>query len=677
MMSKLSAAALAALAAIFVAIGTTATPDAQAQGGQRAERTGDVVVRFKPQATLASVAGAIGNARAEAKATTAPSRLVLLHPHAGQPVDDAVAALAADPNVEFAEADVTVHAAATPTDPLYASYQWNLPQMSLPAAWDQTTGSTSVIVAVLDTGVDATHPDLSGRITSGANAGYNFVGNNTNTADDNSHGTFVAGIIGANTNNGQGIAGICWSCKIMPVKVLDSTGTGSMFNLAQGIDWAVSHGAKVINMSLGGVAGETALQTAVDNAWASGAVLIAASGNDNGAVLYPAAYGNVVAVGSLTQAGARSSFSNFGPELDLAAPGESIASTLCLCNGHPGGYGTGSGTSFAAPEVSGIAALMVADGTTNNATIVSQLKSSATDMGVAGYDTSTGWGRPNAAAALGDLTPPSVSIASPAWNAVVSGSLTASVIATDSGGVKVVKFWMDGVYQGNDPTAPYTFQWNTATLTNGPHRILVEADDLSGNKAWAAGNFFVSNDSTAPSVRITSPTWNATVSGTLTATVSATDNVGVKVVKFWMDGVYQGNDATAPYGFQWDTTLLAAGTHRILVEADDLSGNKAWTSVNFIVSNDSTAPAVSITSPTWGSTASGMLAATVSASDNVGVKVVKFWMDGVYQGNDPTAPYGFTWDTTTLSNGTHRILVEADDAAGNKAWAAVNFTVSN
>jgi subtilisin family serine protease len=422
-----------------------------------AQRTGNVIVRFKDTATLGDVGSALTGAEAEAVASTAPSRLVLLDPRPGQTVDDAVAALEANPDVEFAEPDVVVRIAVTPNDSLYGSYQWPAPMIGLPAAWDTTTGSPGVIVAVIDTGVDATHPDLSGKITTGANAGYNFVSNNTNTSDDNSHGTFVAGIIAANTNNASGMAGVCWTCKIMPVKVLDSTGSGTSFNVSQGIDWAVSRGAQVINLSLGGGAASS-LQTSVDNAWNAGVVVVAASGNDNGPVLYPGAYSNAIAVGSVDSSGARSSFSNYGPELDIMAPGGNVLGTLCACNGYAGGYGTGSGTSFAAPHVAGVAALLIASGVTDKAQVRSRLLTTATDMGTAGFDNLTGWGRVNAAVAIegplavtwgANTLPTSLSAGS---------STTAQVTFTNSGssawsagGATPVRFayhWLNGSCPG-------------------------------------------------------------------------------------------------------------------------------------------------------------------------------------------------------------------------------------
>ncbi len=674
------------------------------------QRAGGVVVKFRRSASLGALATALGDAHSDASASTAGSGLVLVTPRPGQSEDAAVASLRASGDVEFAEPNRVVTVAASPTDPLYATNQWNLPQIGLPAAWDTSTGSSGVIVAVIDTGVDATRPDLAGKITSGATAGYNFIGNNTNTTDDHYHGTFVASISAMNTNNSQGGAGVCWACKIMPVKVLDSTGSGSTFGVAQGVDWAVSHGAKVINLSLGSSTPDSTLQVAVDNAWNAGVVVVAASGNNNGPVLYPAAYASVIATGSNNQAGSRSSFSNYGPELDLMAPGESVLGALCVCAAYTGGYGIGSGTSFAAPHLAGVVALMIAAGVTDKNQIRTKLTTTATNMDAAGFDNNTGWGRVNAAPAMStttatatatatptstptatptvtntptasDTTPPAVSITLPTTNQVVSGQLNAQANASDNIAILTVKFWMDGAYQGNDPAPAYGWSWDTTQLANGGHRLLVEASDTSGNKAWSAANFVVSNglDTTPPTANIAAPVTNQVVSGQLNASVNASDNIAVLTVKFWMDGAYQGNDPAPAYGWSWDTSQLANGGHRLLVEASDMSGNKAWSAVNFVVSNgvDTTPPTVSIAAPTANQVVSGLLNATVNASDNIAILTVKFWMDGVYQGNDPTAAYGWSWNTTLLSNGSHRILVEASDTSGNKAWYAANFTVSN
>ena len=361
----LVAATLVLISGTFGTVATAQTPTAHvasAPGAPPSERTGDVIVRFRASTSLAALGEALNDAKAVARASTSGSRLVLVSPQPGETVDDTVARLAADPNVEFAEPNTTVHlTTTTPNDTLYAGYQASLAQIGVPAAWDTTTGGAGVAVAVLDTGVDAAHTDLTGRVL----AGYDFINNDANATDDHWHGTFVAGIIAANGNNAKGIAGICWSCNILPVKVLDQNGSGSMFTATQGIDWAVAHGAKVINMSFGGNAPDAALQTSINNAWAAGVVLVAAAGNDNGGpILYPAAATNVVAVGALDTDGVtRASFSNIGPQLAISAPGVGISSLACNCGtlspAVKGTYISANGTSFASPEVAGVAALML------------------------------------------------------------------------------------------------------------------------------------------------------------------------------------------------------------------------------------------------------------------------------------------------------------------------------
>jgi hypothetical protein len=466
----------------------------------------------------------------------------------------------------------------------------------------------------------------------------------------------------------------------MPVKVLDSGGNGSMFQAAQGIDWAVQHGAQVINMSFGGASADAGLQTAVNNAWNAGVVLVAAAGTDNhGPVLYPAAFSNVVAVGSLDVNGDLSSFSNVGPQIDVMAPGEEIASTLCTCHGYTGGYATGDGTSFASPEVAGIAALMIAAGTTNNATIVSRLASTAVNLEAAGFDNDTGWGRVNAAGAVGaDTTPPTVSITSPAAGATVSGTVSITASARDNAAVQKVQLWVDGTYLGYDTSAPYTKTWNAAGK-NGRHTVIARAVDWANNRSTTSISITVSNaDSTPPTVSITAPADDATVTGVVTIAANASDAGGVQKVQFWAGSTYLGYDTAAPYTRTWDVTSLPFGVYAIEARAVDWRGNTTDAVVNVRVGNDVSAPSVTLTAPGDGASVSGTVSIQASASDDVQVEKVRIWIDGAYKGYDVSAPYGWTWDTTALSNGAHSIRVQAIDTSGNaSADATANVVVSN
>jgi subtilisin family serine protease len=670
------------IAALIAAAGGGGWQGGQAEPAPAPERTGKIIVKFRAGTTLGAIGRATAAAAASPRESTAPSQLVLLDPAPGQSVDDALAALRADAAVEVAEADVVVRASLTPNDSLYATYQtWSATQMSLPAAWDVTTGNSGVVIAVLDTGVDGAHPDLSGRVLTGRN--FVATPDNSNAADDNFHGTFVAGVAAATGNNSSGMAGVCWSCQILPVKVLGADGSGSTYDVAAGIDWAVANGADVINMSLGAPTGLATLQTAVNNAWAAGRVLVAATGNSNGPVMYPAAYSNVIAVGATTSTGARASFSNFGPEIDVVAPGQDVLGSLCNCASYSTGYGTGSGTSFSTPNVAGVVALMIADGTTNNATIKSTLESTATDAGTAGFDNYYGHGRVNAAAALGsdDTTLPDITMTSPANGATISGTVSVAGTASDNVGVTKVELYVDGVWKGNDTTAPYSFNYNTTLVPDGVHRLTLKAWDAASNFRNADNYVTVANtpDSTPPNITMTSPADGATISGSVSVAGNATDNVGVTRVELYVDGVWKGNDTTAPYAFNYSTLLIPDGRHRLTLKAWDAAGNFRNADNYVVVSNtpDSTPPSVTLTNPADGATVSGTINVTATASDNIVVVKVELWVDGKWKAKDVSSPYAFSYNTALLPNGTHRFTAKAWDAAGNWTNADAWVTVSN
>lgn len=266
-------------------------------------------------------------------------------------------ALKQNPAVEYVEPNYIYSINFTPNDPgLSQQYGWT--NIQAYQAWDVTLGSSSAVVAVVDTGIQRSHPDLDAKIV----AGYDYVQNDNAPDDGNGHGTHVAGTSAAETNNGTGGAGTCPNCSLMPVRVLDNNGSGTLVNVANGINFAANNGAKVINLSLGG-GGSTSLQSAVDNAWNRGVFLACAAGNSNTSntsSAYPGAYANCFAVASTTNTDARSSFSNYGSWVEAAAPGSNIYSTWLNS-----GYNTISGTSMATPHVAGLAGLLASQGLTN------------------------------------------------------------------------------------------------------------------------------------------------------------------------------------------------------------------------------------------------------------------------------------------------------------------------
>lgn len=280
-----------------------------------------------------------------------------------------------------------------PNDVLFSQYQWNLPITNTNEGWSLNKGSNDVVVAVVDTGVDLDHPDLQGRLL----PGYNVVSPDDQPTDDVGHGTHVAGIIAANVNNGEGIAGMTWSTKILPVKALDSSGSGTTYSVAQGIIWAADHGAKVINLSLGNYAEAQFLHDAIKYAYDHDAVIIAATGNDNTERPgYPAAYPEVLSVSATDANQKRASFSNFGDYIDVMAPGESIAST------YPGNqYAALSGTSMASPHVAALAALIRSTNPDlKNTEVMDIIRKNVKDLGDPGRDKYYGYGQIDVYSAL-------------------------------------------------------------------------------------------------------------------------------------------------------------------------------------------------------------------------------------------------------------------------------------
>lgn len=316
-------------------------------------------------------------------------------------VEAVLAALENAPGVISVELDGTVTAAGlTINDPYYGS-QTSLGLVGYPAAWETTTGSAGVVIAILDTGLDLGHAEFSGRIV----AGYDFVNDDSDPTDDSysGHGTLVTGIAAATGNNGTDIAGVDWNAQIMPIKVLNQFGNGNYSDVAEGIIWAVDNGADVINLSLGGptVPGP-ALQAAIDYANANGVIVVAASGNGNSDLYYPAQYATVIAVGAVDNDLDRVSYSNFGPGLDVVAPGEDILSTL-----PGGGYALVSGTSAASPQVAALAALIVSVmESPSPQAVLDVITSTALDLGDAGFDEEYGFGLIQADAAVLLVAPP-------------------------------------------------------------------------------------------------------------------------------------------------------------------------------------------------------------------------------------------------------------------------------
>lgn len=326
--------------------------------------------------------------------------------------------------IEYIENNMRLKAfAVTPDDTHYNLQAWNYEMINLPEAWVIQKGNTNVIVAVIDSGVSLSHEDLAGNLV----AGYDFVDDDDDPSDSGyhekmpfSHGTHVAGIISAVTNNGKGVAGVAWNVKIMPVRVLGPDGSGDVGDIASGINWAVAHGAHIINLSLGGnipaVYGPQVIKDAIDAAVNQGVTVVAAAGNESTSVAFPANYQPVIAVAALNDGGLRANYSNYGPEICVAAPGGGATTdpedgvTLNIystyyektSSGETNKYEYLSGTSMACPHVSGVVALLYSKGIE---AIRERLQATAYDLGDPGKDDLYGYGRIDAYAALNGVNP--------------------------------------------------------------------------------------------------------------------------------------------------------------------------------------------------------------------------------------------------------------------------------
>ena len=289
---------------------------------------------------------------------------------------------------------------------------------------------------------------------------------------------------------------------------------------------------------------------------------------------------------------------------------------------------------------------------------------------------------PIASAQLGSLI---VTVTSPSSGSTASNRVTIRASVTIIGVLTVtgVRFLVDGVQVGaEDAAAPYSTAWDTTAAPNGPHTLTAVARDLLGLE-WTSDPVTVTvfNDTAPPAVSMTSPADGATVTGTITIRATASDDVGVAGVQFRLDGANLGReDLSAPYSVAWDTTASANGSHTLTAVARDAAGNTATAAaVTVTVGNDTTAPTVAIISPADGANVSGTVTVSGTASDNIGVAGVQFFLDGVALGReDLTAPYAVVWDTTTATDDSHTLTARARDAAGNTSFsAALTVTVFN
>ena len=506
-----------------------------------------------------------------------------------------VARLSRNPHVKFAEVDRLVRHDLVANDP-YLGSQWHLATIKADAAWDLSQGS-GITIAILDSGVLPTHPDLVQV------AGWNFFDNNANTADANGHGTAVAGAAAAMANNGAGVAGVAGAARIMPLRVSDAAGYAYYSTIASAVTFAADNGARVANASFSGVYASASVQSAANYFKSKGGLLVVSAGN-SGANDGAAATSAMIPVSATDSSDLRAGWSSFGSYVALSAPGVGIWTTSS-----DGGYRAASGTSFSAPITAGVAALvMAAKPSLSSAQVENLLYATAQDLGSAGRDIYFGHGRVDARAAVvaaagtvaADTQAPAVSISAPLGSSSVSGLTTVDVSASDNVGVTKVVLQVNGSTVATDTASPFQFSWDTATVSNGAANLVAVAYDAAGNsKASASVSVNVANnvvvsppapapapapvtsDTTPPVVAVVNPGNGNKVSGRVRVSTSASDNAGASGIKqtLYIDGKLVASGSGSSLSFDWNTRKVSSGAHTIQAVAQDAAGNKTTASV--------------------------------------------------------------------------------------------------
>ena len=592
-------------------------------------------------------------------------------------------ALSKNPKLKDVELDMMVAPDLSVTDPAFGN-SWALPKIQAPTAWDIANGD-GVTIAILDTGVNSSHPDLAANIV----PGWNMFDDNGDTTDVHGHGTLVAGTAAAAANNDVGSVGVSWGASIMPMRISNLEGFGYFSTIAAGIRWAADNGAKVANNSYSGVAGSSTVHAAAEYFRSKGGVVVVSAGNTGGLLNYTAS-DSLLAVSATNNSDQRPSWSSYGPYVDIAAPGVGIYTTTSS-----GGYGNASGTSFSSPVVAATAALMFSANNSLTPTDVDLiLKSTAVDLGASGVDDFYGAGRVDAAAAVSaafaatgvDNVAPNITITAPTGGEV-SGIVPVDVNYSDNIGVVRVELYVNGQKVITDSSAPFAFAWDATMLADGDYTLTAHAFDAAGNQGTSPNvlvtvNSNATTDNEAPTIAITSPT-GGEVSGIIPIDINYSDNIGVSRVAFYVNNQMVISDNQAPFSLAWDTTALTDGAYVLMVKAYDEADNEGTSpSVAVTINNtpieDTTDPVITGFNLTDGMKVARKQTVSVSATDDQGVAEIVLTIDGKVVAVSNSSALSYNWNTRPRGknrNTTHTVTVQASDAAGNNASQTV--TVHN
>lgn len=653
-------------------------------------------------------------------------RLYIATLEGGQSPLDAVESLRGDALVEYAEPDYTVTAAVLPNDPFFGNL-WGMhntgqtggtadADVDAPAAWDTVTGSP-MVVGLIDSGVDYTHPDLAGAVWQNPGEiagngvdddsngyiddvrGWDWVNNDNDPMDDESHGTHVAGTIAAAGNNGIGVAGVNWSGKVAALKFLNASNQGSYSNAIKAIQYANTMGFKITNNSWLGSTFSLALSDAITESRNLGNLFVAAAGNagNNSDVtpLYPAAFthDNIISVAATDHNDLKASFSNYGAvSVDLGAPGASVYSTM-----PSNSYGYKSGTSMATPHVTGAAALLWGSNPSltytdvkNQILLLGNPLLSLQGVTVTGkrlnianlFTTECQRGTPAVTIA------PTIGIGAPGDML----TYTVTVLNTDIATCAPSPFSVSPTLPPDLTQSPVGFGLTISPGATGQQSIAVTSSPAAAEGTYpflqtvthgadgslqstGSASYIVRNDPQPPTVSITAPANGALLEGNVTVTASASDNVGVTRVEFFIDGALASTDTTIPYDFPWNTTLSPDGNRALVAKAYDAAGN-VGTSPTVTVTVDNLVPTVTIVSPVNGSTVPRNSTVNINAlaSDAVAVARVEFRKGSTLLCTDTASPYFCTWNTGP-KKGAVTLSAQAFDTAGHSATHSISVSV--
>lgn len=611
---------------VFSAVGYPVFAEGENGNGAEVIETDRVIVKLKDDSK-----DSLQNSEVVSDGTVGTDHIVTVEVPASETVDEFIEDLEKRTDVESVEPDHLIQLTYIPNDPDVAAKQYHHQNIETRKAWDKTRGSSNVVVAVIDDGIDLTHPELKKQIVSP----FDIVNGTATSLPSGEHGTHVAGIIGSAIDNNIGGAGVAPNTKIMPVNVFEGD-LAYTSDIIQGIHYAVEKGADIINLSLGSYSYSKAFNDAIQFAHKNGLVIVAAAGNEGvSQSYYPASYANVISVGSTTSKEVRSSFSNYGGHIDIVAPGSSIYSTL-----PDGNYGTMSGTSMASPIVSGVVALVMAvEPALTNMEIENRLYTTADDLGNAGKDTYYGNGRINARKALKiEFLPAPYVLTVYDYSASISGTTEGYASIAIKAGTKVIA----------SGTANQAGKFTIAIPKQSAGiKLLVTSTNTTGAISNAAE--VIVKDGTKPAA----PTINAVSDSA--ATVTGKAEVNAKVYAF-VGSKKLGESLAANGTYTIKIAKQQAGTI-ISVYAVDAAGNKSASST--VKVSDKTAPAL----PTVNVVGDNASAITGKGETNAQISA---FIGSKKLGEVPAKNGAFSIPIAKQKAGT-AIVLYATDAAGNKS----------